>query len=100
MGNNWITVEVAYAWPGQQTLIEVKLQAGSTIEAAIERSGILMQCPEINLAVQEVGIFSRLCQLSDEVFNGDRIEIYRPLIIDPKEARRAKAKKSLKRTTR
>ncbi len=93
--NKLIHVEVAYATPHQQYLIPVTLQEGSTVLTAIENSGIKNTCPEINLFNQTVGIFSRKCQLTDLVHEGDRVEIYRPLTIDPKEARRAKAKKRI-----
>jgi putative ubiquitin-RnfH superfamily antitoxin RatB of RatAB toxin-antitoxin module len=91
--NNMVKVEVAYARPDRQCVITVEIAAGSTIEAAIRLSGILAEFPEIDLAAQKIGVFSKSCSLSDKIRGGDRIEIYRPLIIDPKEARRAKAKK-------
>ena len=87
-----ILVEVAYARVDVQRILSVELEAGSTVETAIKTSGILNIFPEIDLQKQKIGIFGKLCQLSDVVHDGDRIEIYRPLIIDPKEARRAKAK--------
>lgn len=90
-----IKVEVAYARLDQQWLLTVELEAGSTLHTAILRSGILDQCLEINLNHQKIGIFSKLSQLTDVIKEGDRIEIYRPLLIDPKEARRAKAKKKV-----
>jgi putative ubiquitin-RnfH superfamily antitoxin RatB of RatAB toxin-antitoxin module len=84
-------VEVAYATPDQQTILQVTVAAGSTIETAIDRSGILEHYPEIDLSQQKVGIFSKICALSDVVSHGDRIEIYRSLTIDPKESRRQRA---------
>ncbi len=89
---NKITIEVAYATPEQQRIIELQITADSTIETAIRQSGILQQFPEIDLTKQQVGIFSQSRKLSDKINEGDRIEIYRPLAIDPKEARRARAK--------
>ncbi len=86
-------VEVAYAKPDQQRIVTVEVEAGCTIEMAILRSGIVSLFPEIDLTKQKVGIFGKHRELTDVVGEGDRIEIYRPLIIDPKEARRAKAKK-------
>ena len=86
-----IRVEVAYARPGQLVRIPLQLSAGATIAEAIERSGIRHQCPEIDLTVNRVGIFARLCNLDDQVQEGDRVEIYRPLQVDPKEARRRRA---------
>jgi putative ubiquitin-RnfH superfamily antitoxin RatB of RatAB toxin-antitoxin module len=86
-----LLVEVAYAMPEQQTIIQVTVEAGSTIETAIDRSGILERYPEIDLSQQKVGIFSKIGALSDVVCSGDRIEIYRGLTIDPKESRRQRA---------
>lgn len=87
-----ILVEVAFANDKCQKVISVQLEKNSTIEKAIDRSGILFLFPEIDLTKQKVGIFSQQKKLSDLVEQGDRIEIYRPLLIDPKELRRLKAK--------
>ena len=92
--NELIKVEVAYALPDKQYLLTVLVAPGSTIAAAIECSGILTTVPAIDLTKQKVGVFSKPRLLTDKVEGGDRIEIYRPLIVDPKEARRVKAKKS------
>ena len=86
-----IPIEVAYAGLNSQIIVSVEVLQGSTIQAAIEHSGILAIFPDINLVKQKVGIFSQLKNLSDLVSAGDRIEIYRPLKIDPKEARRLRA---------
>ncbi len=86
-----ILVEVAYASHERQKLIVVKLPAGSTAEDAISKSGILAEFPEIDLAVNKVGIFSKACKLDTALRDKDRIEIYRPLIADPKEVRRQRA---------
>ena len=86
-----INIEVAYATPSQQKIIPIEIATGSTIEQAIDRSGILSYFPEIDLTKQKVGIFSKLKKLTDIVVDGDRIEIYRPLTIDPKEARKKRA---------
>lgn len=83
-----IDVEVAYAAISQQKIIPVCVSIGSTIEQVIQQSGILILFPEIDLAKQKVGVFSKQKQLTDVVHEGDRVEIYRPLTIDPKEARR------------
>lgn len=88
-----IAIEVAYGLPDKQYLIALQVAEGTTVLEAIKQSGLLIECPTINLGKQRVGIFSRFVELGDVVKSGDRIEIYRPLIIDPKEARRAKAKK-------
>jgi putative ubiquitin-RnfH superfamily antitoxin RatB of RatAB toxin-antitoxin module len=85
-------IEVAYAKPDNQVIIEVSGIAHMTVQQAIEASGILQQFPEIDLTVNKVGIFGKLTQLDKELAAGDRVEIYRPLIADPKEARRQRAK--------
>lgn len=93
MDTNHILVEVAYAREDMQRIIQVAVPVGSTIETAIDRSGILEIFPEIDLHQQKVGIFSKMKKLTDQVNAGDRIEIYRGLLIDPKEARRLRAQK-------
>lgn len=86
-----MTVEIAYAAPGRQILRTLRLPPGATVGAVISESGILGECPEIDLATQRVGIFGRRVDLDTRVAAGDRVEIYRPLQIDPKEARRRRA---------
>jgi hypothetical protein len=84
-------VEVVYALPGEATVIPVIVDAGSTIADAIRASGIQQLFPEIDLDSGKVGVFSRIKSTDDVVCEGDRIEIYRPLTADPKEARRRRA---------
>jgi putative ubiquitin-RnfH superfamily antitoxin RatB of RatAB toxin-antitoxin module len=91
--NNYITVEVAYV-SKDQCLLTVKVPASSTILDVIMHSGILQSFPDINLETQAVGIFGKVHALTDKVNSGDRIELYRPLTIDPKEARRKRAIKN------
>ncbi|MFO7543354.1 MAG: RnfH family protein [Thiobacillus sp.] len=86
-----IHVEVVYALPGQQPLLQVRLAEGATVDEAIRASGILEAFPEIDLATNKVGIFSKLVKLGESVRDKDRVEIYRPLIADPKEVRRKRA---------
>jgi putative ubiquitin-RnfH superfamily antitoxin RatB of RatAB toxin-antitoxin module len=86
-----IQVEVIYALPEQQPLARVQLAEGATVEDAIRASGMLEAFPEIDLARNKVGIFSRLVKLDETVRDKDRVEIYRPLIADPKEVRRKRA---------
>lgn len=93
MANKNIKVEIVYAQPGKECLLAIELKHECTIEEAIHHSGILTMFPDIDLAKNKVGVFSQLKKLSDRVCDGDRIEIYRPLLIDPKEARRKKAKR-------
>lgn len=91
-----IKVEVVYALPEKQYLQQVKLVQGSTVAQAIEASGLLELRSDIDLSKNKVGIFSRPVKLTDEVNEGDRVEIYRPLIADPKELRRQRAAKAQK----
>jgi len=86
-----IRVEVAYALPEKQYLQRVTLSEGATVEEAINASGLLELRSDIDLAKNKVGIFSRPVKLADAVQDGDRVEIYRPLIADPKELRRKRA---------
>lgn len=88
-----INVEVAYALPDEQCLLTVEVPWNSTIVFAVQKSGILQRFPQIDLQRQTVGVFGKIQALSDIVQAGDRIEIYRALQIDPKEARRQRAKK-------
>lgn len=88
-----IDVEVAYATADQQVIVAVKIPAGSSVETAIHASALLHRFPEINLLNAKVGIFAGICPLDRPLKQGDRIEIYRPLIHDPKEARRQRAAK-------
>ena len=88
-----IAIELIYALPDQQNIITVKAPQNSTILDAIEQSDILKRFPEIDLNENKVGIFSKVSQLTDSLFDGDRIEIYRTLIADPKEARKQRALK-------
>ncbi|MGG7447717.1 RnfH family protein [Kosakonia oryzendophytica] len=89
-----IAVEVAYALPEKQYLQRVTLDDGATVEQAILASGLLDLRDDIDLNVNKVGIYSRPAKLQDVVRDGDRVEIYRPLIADPKELRRQRAEKS------
>ena len=89
-----ITVEVAYALPTQQSLLTVTVLPGSTVMQVIEQSGILQQYPDIDLNQQKIGVWSRPVKPEEQVNEGDRIEIYRPLIADPKDLRRRRAEKA------
>ena len=90
MPNN-ITVEVAYALPLEQIIIPVSVASNTTAEAAIEASRITNKYPEIDLNVNKVGLFGKLIKLDTPLRHLDRVEIYRPLIADPKEVRRQRA---------
>ncbi len=89
-----IAIEVAYASDSQSWLIPFEVEEGTTVQQAIASSGILQQCPDINLQTNKVGLFSKIIELDVPVRAGDRIEIYRPLLLDPKEARRLRAEKA------
>ncbi len=85
-------VEVVYAASAdEQSVVAVELTASATVENAIRASGLLLRYPEIDLAQNTVGIFGERVTLDHVVEDGDRVEIYRPLVADPKEARRARA---------
>jgi putative ubiquitin-RnfH superfamily antitoxin RatB of RatAB toxin-antitoxin module len=90
-------VEVVYATPSRQEVIEIAARPGATIEQVIHESGLLERFPEIDLARNRVGIFGEIACLRDPVRDGDRVEIYRLLLVDPKEARRRRA---VRRTNR
>lgn len=91
-----IQVEVAYARPDKQMLIALTIGAGATVEEAIHCSGVLQNFPEINLDVNKVGVFGKLGKLNAPLRAGDRVEIYRPLPVDPKEMRRQRVIQSKK----
>jgi putative ubiquitin-RnfH superfamily antitoxin RatB of RatAB toxin-antitoxin module len=86
-----IGIEVVYALPNEQILLKCKVQAGTTVADAIKASGVLDKHPEIDLATNKLGIFGKLTKVDAVVRDKDRIEIYRPLIADPKEVRRKRA---------
>jgi hypothetical protein len=86
-------VEVAYAKPREQLLKTVDLDDGADLEMAIRASGILERCPEIDLATASVGVFGKVCLLHQKLRSGDRVEIYRPLLVDPRIARRERAQR-------
>ena len=84
-------IEVVYALPGHQELVTLDLPEGATAQQAIEASGLLAKCPEIDLACNKVGVFAKLVRLDTPLRDRDRVEIYRPLIADPKEVRKRRA---------
>ncbi|AUH02063.1 RnfH family protein [Prodigiosinella confusarubida] len=89
-------VEVVYALPDRQYLRSLTLEDGSTVEQAVVASGLLELRPDIDLSINKVGIYSRPVRLTDVLSEGDRVEIYRPLIADPKELRRQRAERAKK----
>lgn len=86
-----INVEVAYALPERQLILEVNVDAGTTVGGAIVQLGIMMEFPELDLEQSDVGIFGKQVKMETVLADGDRVEIYRPLIADPKEVRRKRA---------
>jgi len=89
--NDDIAVQVVYALPAEPTVVHLRVSAGTTLKEAIELSGLLDRYREIDLGAQRIGVFGQLRALTDPVRAGDRVEIYRPLRVDPKDARRRRA---------
>ncbi len=90
-----INVEVAYALPDKQRIIALRVARGCTVYEAAAQSGICEQFPEIDLATSKLGVFGMVVTKPKEspLQEGDRVEIYRPLLADPKEVRKARAAK-------
>ena len=88
-----LRIELIYALPFEQDILVIEIDENANVEQAIIQSDILQRYPEIDLSINKIGIFSKACKLTDKLHNNDRIEIYRPLIADPKEIRKARAKK-------
>jgi putative ubiquitin-RnfH superfamily antitoxin RatB of RatAB toxin-antitoxin module len=86
-----IQVEVVYATPTRQTAYRIALREGATAEEAIRACGVLEAFPEINLTEAAIGVFGERAALNDVLEDKDRVEIYRRLVADPKEARRRRA---------
>lgn len=91
MSSESIRVEVVYALPDRQEVVSLTLPAGATVQEAIERSGLLTKYPEINLAKNKLGVFAKLSKPDTALRDRDRVEIYRPLIADPKAVRKQRA---------
>jgi putative ubiquitin-RnfH superfamily antitoxin RatB of RatAB toxin-antitoxin module len=88
-----LKVEVVYATPGRQARYVLEVAERTSVREALERSGVLAEFPEINLARNRVGVWGRLVSLGARLGDGDRVEILRPLAADPKEARRRRARR-------
>ncbi len=86
-----LDIEIVYALPRRQELQSLRVPVGATVRQALDVSGLLRRYPEIDLAKNKVGIFGKLTRLDAPLGNHDRIEVYRPLLADPKEARRRRA---------
>ena len=89
-----INVEVAYALPAEQLILSVNVNLGSTAAEAVTQSGILDKFADIDLEKNKIGIFGKAVKQDVLLKAGDRVEIYRPLIADPKEVRRQRAKEA------
>jgi putative ubiquitin-RnfH superfamily antitoxin RatB of RatAB toxin-antitoxin module len=87
-----INVEVVCATAERQLLLQITLPAGSRVIEAVEQSGILQAMPEVAFDPSRLGIFSRHVSPDDMLHDGDRVEIYRPLTLDPKDARRRRVR--------
>ena len=98
MAEAGITVEVVYAAVDRQLMLSVKVPAGSTVRQALLLSDIGVEFPELDLAQCTVGIFGKVVANAElrTLKEGERIEIYRPLLADPKEVRRLRAAKAAK----
>jgi len=86
-----VHVSVAVAWPGRQKVIEMDLPEGSTIADAVARAQAML--PDANLAEMRTGIWSRPCRADTPLREGDRVELYRPLVADAKQMRRARVRR-------
>ncbi len=84
-------VEVCYALPDKQELVMVDVAEGATLESAVVASGLMRKWPEISLKDGKFGVFGKILRVDSVLTEGDRVEIYRPLIADPKEVRRKRA---------
>ncbi len=84
-------VEVAYALPDKQSLVSLEVEKGTTLKEAIEASGILDSFEQIDLTKDRVGIFSKFATVDTVLREKERVEIYRPLIADPKQVRKERA---------
>lgn len=91
-----LSIDVCYALPDAQTLIGVELAPGATLRQAIDASGILARHPEIDLTKLKVGVYGKLKPLDAVLADHDRVEIYRPLVVDPKLARQRRVDKTRK----
>jgi len=90
---NLVEVEVVYALPREYFLRKVQLPMGSTVREAVIKSLILSEFPDLYIENLKVGIFSNLVELDTRLAEGDRVEIYRPLILSPADARRLRAER-------
>jgi putative ubiquitin-RnfH superfamily antitoxin RatB of RatAB toxin-antitoxin module len=88
-----LRVEVVYALPERQVLIELEVEKGTTVGEALDRSGVVERVPGLRIVPGRVGVFGKVVDPGALVRDGDRVEIYRPLVVSPGDARRERAKK-------
>ncbi|MGF6772055.1 putative ubiquitin-RnfH superfamily antitoxin RatB of RatAB toxin-antitoxin module [Paraburkholderia sp. GAS199] len=91
-----LSIEVCYALPGEQALVTVDLPVGATVQQALDASGLLKRFPQIDPGTQKVGVFGKLKPLDAVLADHDRVEIYRPLLVDPKLSRQRRVEKTRK----
>ena len=91
MADNKLVVEVVYALPDEQTLLSLTVEEGATVKDVILQSSLLKEYPELDIESLSVGLFGKATKMTQVVREKDRVEIYRPLIADPKEVRKRKA---------
>ena len=96
---SWLRVTVAYCGPGVEDVSEVKVPRGSTVRDAIEAAQVHARRPEL-IGTPDTGIWGRRCAVDRPLADGDRVELYRPLTIDPMETRRARADLRRRRSTK
>jgi putative ubiquitin-RnfH superfamily antitoxin RatB of RatAB toxin-antitoxin module len=95
--DNMITVEVAYALPHKQALLEIEVPVGATVLEAAQQSGVASKFEDVDLENTKFGIFGQVVSPQQVLRDGDRVEVYRPLIADPKEVRKARAVRAKER---
>jgi putative ubiquitin-RnfH superfamily antitoxin RatB of RatAB toxin-antitoxin module len=86
-----MNIEVVYPLPEKQEIFTVSLPAGASVRQAIEASSVLLKYPDIDMSKNKIGVFARLVKPDAPLRDRDRVEIYRPLIADPKEVRKQRA---------
>lgn len=99
-GQRTLRVEVVYALPAEQVRVEIEVEEGATVAEAIARSHILERFPDLRIDRDSLGIFGKIVTGDTPLRDGDRVEIYRPLVADPKQARLERAKKPATGKTR
>lgn len=91
-GKERLKIEVIFATPGEQVCIELEIEPGTTVEQAIAQSGIQSRCPGLRVSTVPVGIFGKRARRDTLLRDGDRVELYRPLVADPKAIRRQRTR--------